>query len=157
MRSHVEFRVPLNCDEDQRSVSLCLAWQVQQFWKLMEITGIEGAKPSKVTMHADAWGIRKLTSYALRSLRLQRVAREPCLRLSSHVSLLSNSKEDDINTLLDRLFGSSFVQGGSRGLLCLNGRCVSMMFLLTLDSSVCARGFVSTGPCGRRTRGRRGQ
>lgn len=67
----------------------------------MEITGIEGAKPSKVTMHADAWGIRKLTSYALRSLRLQRVAREPCLRLSSHVSLLSNSKEDDINTLLD--------------------------------------------------------
>ena len=39
----------------------------------MSLGGLE-AKPSKLQIHADAWGVRKLISHALRSLRL---AREP--------------------------------------------------------------------------------
>lgn len=46
--------------------------QVQKFWGLMG----ESGNISKNQMHADAWGIRKLISHTLRSLRLARIPRE---------------------------------------------------------------------------------
>ena len=83
-------------------VASFFVWQVERFWRIMEIGGMDaGGRPSKVIMHADAWGIRKLTSYVLRSLRLQRVAREPRLHLRSHAPLVWNSQEDEINELLE--------------------------------------------------------
>lgn len=55
--------------------------QVQRFWVLMAVQGME-LKPSKVVVHADAWGIRKLISHALRTLRLQRAPRETWMTCS---------------------------------------------------------------------------
>ena len=48
--------------------------QVKRFWTLMPLDGTANA-PGKIGMHADAWGVRKLMSHCLRSLRLGRVPR----------------------------------------------------------------------------------
>lgn len=48
--------------------------QVKRFWTLMALDGTANA-PGKIGMHADAWGVRKLMSHCLRSLRLGRVPR----------------------------------------------------------------------------------
>lgn len=58
------------CIQDMRLRS----GQVKAFWSLMSVGGLE-KKPSKLQMHADAWGIRKLISHALRTLRLARAPR----------------------------------------------------------------------------------
>ena len=49
--------------------------QVKKFWRLMVVSGVDSL-PTKVKLHADAWGVRKLISHSLRSLRLSREPRE---------------------------------------------------------------------------------
>lgn len=39
------------------------------------VSGVDSL-PTKVKLHADAWGVRKLISHSLRSLRLSREPRE---------------------------------------------------------------------------------
>ena len=47
--------------------------EVQNFWKTF-MPG-EGNGPSKLQMHAEAWGLKKLISYTLRRLKTGQVAR----------------------------------------------------------------------------------
>ena len=50
---------------------LCLLFQVETFWEEVAGPGV----PSKISMKAESWGLRKLTSYTLRNIKRNHVPR----------------------------------------------------------------------------------
>ena len=52
--------------------------KVKKFWGLMHEEG--RPYPTKIQLSADAWGVRKLTSHALRNFRQDRQPRAPRLQ-----------------------------------------------------------------------------
>ena len=52
------------------------AAKVHAFW--LKVGTGEGSVPSPVKQHADAWGLKKLTSYALRRIKMGHKSRESC-------------------------------------------------------------------------------
>ena len=63
----------------------CGSLQVTKFWHFMLDDDVERSGPSKTMMYADAWGIRKLISHALRNLRQDRSPRAPWLQTVPHL------------------------------------------------------------------------
>ena len=66
-------------------------WQceVKKFWDMMVEDG--RTYPSKTQLCADAWGIRKLMSHALRNLRQDRNPRAPWLQYSTGFALIKGN------------------------------------------------------------------
>ena len=58
-------------------------WEFREFWYQMGVTQSNAPpKPGSeqaIAEYADAWGIKKLVSHVLRSLRLDRMPRDTCL------------------------------------------------------------------------------